>query len=143
MVLKKSITKSKAEGWQEKLFLIGAEAAIIPFVDTKQVINSFQPDSKTSSIRPKANYSQTNLGESTIEEGKMDVREEAETNDQPLSELEMEQRIRHAESLIAAQRVTDASSEEGLGNITNLLRKGFILASVLLCFLYFYISLID
>ena len=143
VVLKKSISKSKAEGWQEKLVLIGAEAAIIPFVDTEQVIKSFQTGSKASLLEPKPNYSQTNLGDSTIEQEPLDGHEYGEMIDQQSENLEMEKRIRHAESLIAEQRLMESSPDEGLGNIAKLLIKGLIVASVLLGFLYFYIDLID
>ena len=143
VVLKKSLIKSKAEVWQEKLLLMGAEAAIIPFVDTKQSIKSFQQDSKASSLKPKPQYSQTNLGDSSIEQEQLGGYDSGETIAQQSNELDMEKRIRHAESLIAEQRLTGASADKGLGNIAKLLIKGFILASVLLGFLYFYIDLID
>lgn len=143
VVLKKSMSKSKAEGWQEKLILIGAEAAIIPFVDTKQAVKSFQAGSKASSLKPKLNYSQTNLGDLTIEHEPLDGHESAETLDQQSKDLDMEKRIRHAESLIAEQRLMESSPDKALGNIAKLLIKGLIVASVLLGFLYFYIDLID
>jgi len=143
VVLKKSVTKLKAEVWQEKLLLMGAEAAIIPFVDTKQSIKSFQADSKASSLKPKAKYSQTNLGDSSIEQELASGHELGETIDHQSNELDMEKRIRHAESLIAEQRLTEVSPDQRLGNIAKLLIKGLIVASVLLGFLYFYIDLID
>ena len=143
VVLKKSLTKSKAKVWQEKLILMGAEAAIIPFVDTNQARHSFQTNSKASLLKPKPNYSQTNLGDSTIEKEPINGYESSEKIDQQSSELDMQKRIRHAESLIAEQRLTETSSDDGFGNIAKLLVKGLILATVLLGFLYFYINLID
>ena len=121
VVLKKSLSKEKAEIWQKKLLKIGAEAALVPSVNTKEEI-----------VTPKATTAES------------EVASEPSVSKSPASQeeydLEMEQRINRAKAMIATQQL-----EQKINNTkdSSPLRRLWIFSvvlAVIVLVLYFYME---
>jgi len=121
VVLKKSLSKEKAEVWQKKLLKIGAEAAMVPSVNSKEEI--VVP--KTTTAGPEVT-SEPSVSEPAANQEEYD--------------LEMEQRINRAKAMIATQQLEQQINITKDSSPLKRLWIFFVVLAVIVLVLYFYVE---
>jgi len=132
IVLRKSLSKQKAESWQRKLLIIGAEAVIIPVVNIEE---SSQRNLTTEPV----------IAESKIWNNQVDKSE----NHQELSnnmiekaviDEELNNKINQAKALIAAQQMEQKLNQS---KEVNPIKRLVVFSGILIVatiFFYFYVD---
>lgn len=127
ITLKKSLSKQKAELWQQKLLKIGAETAVIPSLSSQKSITS-TPIKTTKQSPPVSKSNEKKIG--------------SQLGSQPGSQIEydeeMNERILKAKAMIVTQQMEQQLKESEESSPLKKLLAFTAILGMLLFFLYFY-----
>ena len=127
ITLHKSLSKSKAEAWQHKLMMIGAEVAIIPAVD----------------MQAKSSEKESNK-EEKIPESKVDIVSNPLIKNSKLNsnheDQALQEKIDQAKAMIAAQQVEKPLASSNETNSYSRLITFILVMTAVLIFLYYHVG---
>jgi hypothetical protein len=129
ITLKKALTQKQSQIWQQKLLNIGAEVAIIPFIDDALLLEK--------SINTEANSKLERATKESLKESSQNSISNVGNNQVEYDE-EMKQKIQSAKIMMANQPLEQQRTEKKESRLGKKLMSLTIITMVIIVGLYFY-----